>query len=597
VSVTPSPPFHLEILEAELWPRVGCFCVCAGSRNSLILKSIDRFVQSRKSKPKVFTFFDERAASFFALGYAKSQRRSLGHKGNAESLKMAVVVTTSGTAVAEILPAIIEAHYSELPLIALTADRPRRYRNSGAPQSIEQVNIFKNYITREFDVSASDGQTQIKKIIQEIHALDFQKSRIHLNLCFEDSELALSNEEISQVLRISESAHIKKPHVGNFCYSLDLEEGFLKNLQKLNRPLVIFGPQAIPDEALARKNFFKFIENLQAPIWMETQSNPRLPKSLEQLVLVSGERILNRLGYGSVLRIGGVPTSRVWRDLEASSISVLSVDEKKFSGLSQGRSMHFDVGSKEEFWKQMRVDDLGIRLNEEFLWPELEIKEFLNLDKRLDQRVKDLLNQYPLSEPAWIHRISEGLSSYRKLFLGNSMVIREWDLFSSRRLAHNHRVESNRGANGIDGELSSFLGWVESNKKSENSFAVLGDLTTLYDLSAPWVLDQMTLPADLKIIVINNGGGKIFSRLPSLKNVSPRTRQRLWELNHEIRFENWAKLWSMNYVELKTVNKFKSQLKSKTHKKLKKSAVEVWEILPDFQQTEDFWKHYGELFL
>ena len=100
------------------------FCVCAGSRNSPLIAVLEE---------NLFSFVDERSAAFFALGRIKATARP------------AAVVTTSGTAVAELLPAVVEAHYSGLPLVLITADRPARYRGTGAPQAIEQEGIFGPY--------------------------------------------------------------------------------------------------------------------------------------------------------------------------------------------------------------------------------------------------------------------------------------------------------------------------------------------------------------------------------------------------------------------------------------------------------------------
>ena len=101
------------------------FCVCAGSRNAPLLAVLGKTEQVR-----IYTFVDERSAAFFALGASKRLGRP------------ACVVTTSGTAVAELLPAAIEAYYSGVPLVLLTADRPARFRGTGAPQSIDQESIF-----------------------------------------------------------------------------------------------------------------------------------------------------------------------------------------------------------------------------------------------------------------------------------------------------------------------------------------------------------------------------------------------------------------------------------------------------------------------
>jgi 2-succinyl-5-enolpyruvyl-6-hydroxy-3-cyclohexene-1-carboxylate synthase len=110
------------------------FCVCAGSRNSPLLAAL-----SGIHEVHLYSFVDERAAAFFALGRAKR-----------DGLPVAVV-TTSGTAAAELLPAAIEAHYSGLPLALVTADRPARFRGTGAPQAIEQLGIFGVYAETDLE--------------------------------------------------------------------------------------------------------------------------------------------------------------------------------------------------------------------------------------------------------------------------------------------------------------------------------------------------------------------------------------------------------------------------------------------------------------
>lgn len=115
----------------------GDFCACAGSRNSPLLAVLGNPATGQPGN--LFSFVDERSAAFFALGRIKQSGRP------------AAVVTTSGTAVAELLPAVIEAHYSALPLVLITADRPARYRGSGAPQAIEQVGIFGSYAATAID--------------------------------------------------------------------------------------------------------------------------------------------------------------------------------------------------------------------------------------------------------------------------------------------------------------------------------------------------------------------------------------------------------------------------------------------------------------
>jgi 2-succinyl-5-enolpyruvyl-6-hydroxy-3-cyclohexene-1-carboxylate synthase len=120
-----------RIVELATSLGVEDFCVCAGSRNAPLLAVLGA------SDLRLWSFVDERSAAFFALGRAKLTGRP------------AAVVTTSGTAVAELLPAAVEAHYSATAIIFITADRPARYRGTGAPQAIEQEEIFGTYASRD----------------------------------------------------------------------------------------------------------------------------------------------------------------------------------------------------------------------------------------------------------------------------------------------------------------------------------------------------------------------------------------------------------------------------------------------------------------
>jgi 2-succinyl-5-enolpyruvyl-6-hydroxy-3-cyclohexene-1-carboxylate synthase len=118
------------VIERVRGAGVTDFCVCGGSRNAPLIAVVSG---------NIYTFVDERSAAFFALGRIKRDNRPVA------------VITTSGTAAAELLPATVEAYYSGAPLVLITADRPARFRGTGAPQSIEQVGLFGVYAATDFD--------------------------------------------------------------------------------------------------------------------------------------------------------------------------------------------------------------------------------------------------------------------------------------------------------------------------------------------------------------------------------------------------------------------------------------------------------------
>ena len=141
--------------------------------------------------------------------------------------------------------------------------------------------------------------------------------------------------------------------------------------------------------------------------------------------------------------------------------------------------------------------------------------------------------------------LSEQIPAGARIYLGNSLPIREWDLVATRQ-PKNFTIDANRGANGIDGQLSTFFGWCRGNE----NWCVIGDLTALYDMNAPWVVPQLERDVRFHIVIINNGGGRIFSRVASLKRLDASVRKRLIENAHQLRFDAWAKMWNIAITEL-----------------------------------------------
>jgi 2-succinyl-5-enolpyruvyl-6-hydroxy-3-cyclohexene-1-carboxylate synthase len=560
----------LPLIEIFLRTRAGVVCICAGSRNTPLILLASRLPKSIV----VRKFVDERSAAFFALGFAKSLK---------DKNKCAVVITTSGTAVAELLPAFVEAYYSQLPLVALTADRPSRFRGTGAPQCIEQVNILGRYAEKFEDFSSQEFPEKLSELREVLFQKDFNKNRLHLNIAFEDKDLDLLK---SKTVLLQES-HFNAEN----CQTQDVEESFLLHLRKLSRPVVILGPSAVPKSKVGQKKFFDFLKKLNAPIRAETQSQD-LSKVFDQL-LVSGDSFLKKIAFESVIRLGGVPTGRFWRDLESDAlynIPVLSLDSKPFSGLSQGRSLHLTVSNIEDFWSQIRNSETQLsKYWDEALWQQIR-----TLDSQVAQSIKELLKKYPNSEVGMLNSLCKATSkSCSHLFLGNSMAIREWDIVEGLNPGTRKTVESNRGANGIDGELSSFFGWMESVAKPKLGVCVLGDLTTLYDLNSPWILDQMSTGAHMDLVVINNSGGKIFSLLKSLAKLPKKKREEFWELTHDTRFQKWAEMWKMSYKAISRGSMISAGLFRPISSK---SKMRVLELIPNASQSQKFWSDFRRLF-
>ncbi len=150
-----------KIIQELVSTGVREFVLCAGARNSPLVNILDE-----NRNLKVYSFLKNARPLFFALGRIASTRRPVA------------IITTSGTAVAELIPAAVEGTYSSLPLIMVTADRPKHYRGTGAPQTIEQVGIFSYYNEVALDVDAENSHVSFKSLSW--------KKPIHVNVCFEE---------------------------------------------------------------------------------------------------------------------------------------------------------------------------------------------------------------------------------------------------------------------------------------------------------------------------------------------------------------------------------------------------------------------------
>lgn len=468
----------MRTLEAVLASGVREFCVCAGARNAPFVAQLEVTEGVR-----IFPFFDERAAAFFALGRIRDLNRPVA------------VVMTSGTAVAETLPAVIEAYYQGMPLMVISADRPSRFRGTGAPQSIEQVGIFSSYVEKCLDI---EGESPV-----ELAAWSGLRP-LHLNLCLEEP----SGPQATAMMSARELPKRRTPTFN----------APSMQAHTLSKPVVIVGPLQEDEKASVQD----FLNQNEVPFVAEGPSGLTLEPSTWRRRILCPEKTLP-FGFqsqvlGSVLRLGGVPTLRFWRDLEErfAKIPVTSCSNAGFSGLAR------DV-------TQFRgLQDLAtMRILEPMSFA------FMDRDQETFERLLILLQKYPRSEASLVRDFAVAAHEDH-VYLGNSLPIREWDLVSGDLSAPD--VWANRGANGIDGQISSFLGWTQNSGRT--AWALIGDLTALYDLSAPWITKSLE-PRDRRVVIINNFGGQIFKSM---------FKRDLFLNRHDIHFESWARMWGWSYL-------------------------------------------------
>ena len=499
---------------------VDTLVICAGARNAPLVLAL------QNENFKIYSYFEERSASFFALGLIKSIKKPVA------------VITTSGTAAAELLAATIESYYQGLPLILITADRPKSYRGTGSPQTIEQVGLFSNYVESVYDLDVFTQNFSFRWSL---------KKPLHLNVAYDEPLMDLqSTALIKTSLEIPESS---------------ISENIKFSIKGLISPLIILGE--IPQQY--NNLVVDFILKIKAPVYAETLSQLKHVSEIKNYILESSESLIKQIIKlklcDSVIRIGGVPTLRFWRDLEYEfkNIPVTNYSDLPFSGLSRESVL---IG----------IDKL--EANFEFSTDKLQkIKES---DYKLQMAKESLLIKYPMSEQSLTKQLSEVVTT-NAVYLGNSLPIRNWDHFAN---AQSKNVSANRGANGIDGQVSSYLGWSENLKKS---FCYVGDLTAMYDLAALGLKSQLN-QNQRHIVVLNNFGGQIFRRVFNKKS----DKNDNFINAHTTKFYHWAQMWEWNYLQVSDVTDLKKLAALNT-------PFNIVEVLPEAEQTQLFWDEWEKL--
>jgi 2-succinyl-5-enolpyruvyl-6-hydroxy-3-cyclohexene-1-carboxylate synthase len=419
----------------------------------------------------------------------------------------------------------------------VTADRPPRFRGTGSPQAIEQVGLFAEYAPTIFDGAADTDRLDLA---------EWNGSRpVHVNVCFDEP---LADGE-PPALDLAPAPVARRAPAAD-------PAALVGMLATARRPLVLLGPLDAADHA----GVCDFVVRLGAPAFVEAASGLREHAALAHLRITSGERALRAAGFDAVLRVGGVPTLRLWRDLEARlpDVAVCSVDRTPFPGLTRGRHITAEPGALLGAATPAPIADAAWR------------DGLLAHDRARQANLDALWTSHPRAEPAMVRGVSALVPVGSVVYLGNSLPIREWDLAALRN-GGAWTVGVSRGANGIDGQLSTFFGMCAPGREH---WALVGDLTALYDLGAPWILRRLA-SGPIRIVVVNNGGGQIFRRLfpyPEVRN------------EHAVTFGRWAEMWDLAYQRWDAVPS-SAALPDRV----------VIELAPDAAATDAFWRAYDAL--
>jgi 2-succinyl-5-enolpyruvyl-6-hydroxy-3-cyclohexene-1-carboxylate synthase len=476
---------------AETLARCGVThaVVSPGSRSTPVT-----FALAAQPGIEAIPVLDERSAAFFALGLARQHRRP------------AVLLCTSGTAGANYFPAIIEAQESGVPLLVITADRPPEMRDSASGQTIDQQKLFGDHVNFHHELAVPEASLRQLAYLRQMVAHAVERTRgpvagpVHLNAPFRDPLPPIEDattRRLAAELGEAFFAHLGAP-------APVVSQAVVWQRPTTARGIIVAGPTAAPEPAAYARHVGRLAGALGWPVLADALSPLRSFAAGETVVVTAYDAVLRQprlareLAPRAVLCLGGWPTSKVLREwLESAAAEVLLVAPT----IANRDALH---GRTRQICAPVEaVQVAGERVRDDTYlaaWRNAERGTRAWLDRAFDAEGGPFE-----AKASWL--LAHVLPAETPLFVASSMPVRDLEYFwpaRDRRVT----VAFNRGANGIDGTLSTALGWVHGRA----GVLLTGDLALLHDANG--FLLRNHLRGSLTIVLINNRGGGIFEHLP-----------------------------------------------------------------------------------
>ncbi|KAF3889064.1 MULTISPECIES: 2-succinyl-5-enolpyruvyl-6-hydroxy-3-cyclohexene-1-carboxylic-acid synthase [Nostocales] len=498
---------------AETLKRLGLACVviCPGSRSTPLAIAFAR----QSPSLEVISILDERSAAFFALGRAKATGRP------------AAIVCTSGTAGANFYPAVIEAKESCVPLLLLTADRPPELRNCHSGQTVDQLKLYGTYPNWQAELAIPSPDMAMLAYLRQtiIHAwektLHPVPGAVHLNVPLRDPLAPLQEVEplhaaSLQFLQSQFQSERFFTHVPIQRLTSDTTHhpySFLLNEWLNSSQGIIIAGVAQPQKPreychaiahLSQTLKFPVLAEGLSPVRNHADFNPNIISTYD--LILRDRSLAKQLAPEVVIQIGEMPTSKELRNWLTDTLGqkwVVDPSDRNLDPL-HGRTTHLRV-SIEELGRWSAPSGRE--------WKKLENSPYLELWLTAEAKVRANVNQTlaPMEElfegkTAWL--LSQTLPSKTPIFIANSMPVRDVEFFWQPN-SLGLQPFFNRGANGIDGTLSTALGIAH---RHQSSVMLTGDLALLHDTNGFLIRNKFV--GHLTIVLINNNGGGIFEMLP-----------------------------------------------------------------------------------
>jgi 2-succinyl-5-enolpyruvyl-6-hydroxy-3-cyclohexene-1-carboxylate synthase len=510
------------VLAACVQFNIETVVISPGSRNAPLTIGF-----SNHPKIETLSVVDERCAAFFALGIAQQTRKPVA------------VLCTSGSALLNYYPAIAEAFYSSIPLVVISADRPKHLIDIGDGQTIRQENVFQNHILFSANLIENEKyKTRNSQLIGEALQISVsQQGPVHINVPFDEPLY-----ETVPKLNAYNFPHISLNSLDNSHINYE-ELGSIWNAAK--KKIMLVGVN-YPDAELHRLMDL-YAEDESVLLCTETTSNLRHEKaidSIDQLIFSLKDDEFIALKPDILITFGGM---------------IVSKRIKKFLRDYQPKH-HWDIDARKatntffclsEFIQTSPVDFFS-HFNQ-FITPLKSNYQPKWLKFRDDRRKKHAtyFKNVVHSDFKVFGQVLESIPDRCQLQISNSSIIRYAQLFSMKEAVH---IFCNRGTSGIDGSTSTAIGAAFASEK--RTIFITGDLSFFYDSNALW---NKNIPADFRIILMNNSGGGIFKIIPG-----PGTTNALpyFETPHCLTAEHLCKMHEFDYQQAFSSETVKKELET-----------------------------------
>lgn len=491
---------------AETLKRLGLTTaiICPGSRSAPLTVAF-----AQHPEIEAIPILDERSAAFFALGVAK------------RSHVPAALVCTSGTAGANFYPAVIEASESQVPLLVLTADRPPELRDCHAGQAIDQQKLYGSYPNWQAELALPSQEIGMLRYLRQTIVQAVKRSlfsvpgAVHLNVPFREPlaptpqpdplNSQLHQEDFFAGITLNPYPHSCTGDSASRPYS-----SLLSTWKQCERGIIIAGV-AQPQH---RQEYCQAITHLSqslgwavlaeglSPVRNYANLNPYLISTYD--LILGNPQLSQKLAPEMVIQLGALPTSkelRAWLNSTQPQRWIIDPSPENFDPL-HGKTTHLHL-SVEQLATTIPPLAKQESVSSDYLhqWRDAETQLRQALDKTM--ATTDTLFE---GKAAWL--LSQTLPSATPLLIANSMPVRDVEFFWK---PNNSGIQPfcNRGANGIEGSLSTALGIAHHH---QSSVMLTGDLALLHDTNG--FLQRNRFTGHLTIVLINNNGGGIFEMLP-----------------------------------------------------------------------------------